>query len=86
MDIPIPRGVQETGDVSVQLGTHAINDCIQSLKLHKEKVAKLEEMTSSLRLGFLVAQLREGKKLSMTRNTFSLKQLFLNVERRRLDI
>ena len=42
VDIPVPRGVKETGD-------HAINDCIQSLKLHEEKVAKLEEVTSSLR-------------------------------------
>ena len=46
VDIPIPRGVEEIGDMSVQLSTHA---CMHSLKNSKEKVAKLEEVTSSLR-------------------------------------
>ena len=49
VDIPIPRGVEEMGDMSVQLSTHAINECMHSLKISKEKVAKLEEVTSSLR-------------------------------------
>ena len=33
--------------MSVQLSTHAINECMHSLKLSKEKVAKLEEVSSS---------------------------------------
>ena len=40
--------MEQIGDVPVQLGTHAINDCMQSLKL-KEKVAKCAQVTSSLR-------------------------------------
>ena len=49
VDIPFPWSVEEIKDVSVQLGTHPINDCIQSLKISEEQVAKLEEVTSSLR-------------------------------------
>ena len=49
VDISFPRGVEEVEYVSVQLGTHAIDDCIQPLKLSKGKKAKLEEVTSSLR-------------------------------------
>ena len=37
VDIPTPRDVEEIGDVSVQLGTHAINDCVQSLKTQQRK-------------------------------------------------
>ena len=48
VDIPIPRSVEEIGDMSVQLSTHAINECMHSLKISKEKVAKLEEVTSCL--------------------------------------
>ena len=41
--------MEQIGDVPFQLGTHAINDCMQSLKLNKRNVAKFEELTSSLR-------------------------------------
>ena len=49
VDISTPRGVEEMGDMSVQLSTHAINECVHSLKLNKAKVAKLEEVSSSIR-------------------------------------
>ena len=48
VDIPIPRGVEERGDMSVQVSNHAINECMHSLKISKEKVAKLEEVTSKV--------------------------------------
>ena len=41
--------MEEIGDMSVQLSTHAINECMHSLQLSKEKVAKHEEVTSNLR-------------------------------------
>ena len=49
VDIPISRGEEEIEDMSVKLGSHVINDCIHSVKISKEKVAKLEVVTSSLR-------------------------------------
>ena len=36
-------------DMSVQLSTHAINECMHSLKISKENVAKSEEVTLSFR-------------------------------------
>ena len=32
VDIPIPRCVEKVGDMSVQLSTHAINECMHSIK------------------------------------------------------
>ena len=49
VDIPILRSVEEMGEMSVQLSTQAINECMHSLKRSKEKVAQIEEVTSSLR-------------------------------------
>ena len=62
MDIPLPRDWEETGDVSVQLATDAINDCMQSLKLNEEKVAKLEEVSSSLRSRLQVLTKSSGSR------------------------
>ena len=62
MDIPVHRGVEETGDVSVQLATHAINDCIQSLKLSKVKVTRLEEMSSRVRSRLQVLTKSSGSR------------------------
>ena len=59
VDIPIPRGVEEIEDVSAQIGT---NDCTQSLKISREKVAKLEEVTSSLRARLQVLTKSPGSR------------------------
>ena len=62
VDIPIPRGVEEKGDISVQLSTHAISECMHSLKLSKEKVAKLEEVSSSIRSRLQVLTKSSGSR------------------------
>ena len=62
MDTLIPQCMEEIGFVSVQLGTHAINDCIQSLKLSNENVAKLEEVSSSLRSRLQVLTKSSGSR------------------------
>ena len=50
VDIPIPLGVGEIGDMSVQLSTHAINECMHSLKNQQRKVGQTRggDLESSL--------------------------------------
>ena len=57
VDIPRPWCVEKMEDVSVQLGSHAINDCTQSLKLSKRKVAS-EVTEAQHELDLLVSQIR----------------------------
>ena len=62
VDIPIPWSVEEIGNMSVHLSTHAINECMHSLKLSKEKVAKLEEVSSSVRSRLQVLTKSSGSR------------------------